>query len=111
MPYSEVALELKKYKYIFSGTPKSVDKALLEGAIAGCFVLSSNPDALKLSGMEKVWKVLQVEKNLSLDEQIMQLENLQVDLDAELRNNLVRNCISANDLEETVKKIKIILCG
>lgn len=106
LPYSKVAPELRKYKYIFSGTPNSVDKALLEGAIAGCFVVSSNTEALKLSGMEKVWKKLGQVGNLSLEDQLRSLENLPSNLEAELRSNLVQNCISSNDLVETVKKIK-----
>jgi glycosyltransferase involved in cell wall biosynthesis len=40
VPYSKVPQVLAGFEYIFTGTPRSVDKVVIEGAMSGCFVLA-----------------------------------------------------------------------
>ena len=109
--YSEIPEALREFKYIFSGTPFSVDKALLEGALAGCFVITTNVEAIKLSGMEQVWRMLNVPNSISMRDQLMTLEMITPEINAELRRILISECRKRNDLNETVKKIRNILSG
>ena len=110
-PHSEIHNELKNFKYIFSGTPMSVDKALLEGALAGCFAITSNLEGIRLSGMDEVWRRLDVTDQLSLEDQLQVLDMLAPSMESELREVLVRECISKNDLSQTVLKIRNTLDG
>jgi hypothetical protein len=107
--HSEIHGELKRFKFIFSGTPMSVDKALLEGALAGCFVITSNPDGITLSGMDEVWKKLNINEPLSIQGQLSTLERITPELDSELRRILVNACTLRNDLNQTAQKIRSIL--
>jgi hypothetical protein len=107
--HSEIPEALQVYKYIFSGTPFSVDKALLEGALSGCFVITSNVEAIKLSGMEQVWKRLNLSNSISISDQLKTLEAISPGLENDLRQILRLECRERNDLNETVKKIKAIL--
>ena len=108
-PHSEINRELKQFKYIFSGTPKSVDKALLEGALAGCFAITSNTEGIRLSGMEEVWRELGFKDSLSIQDQLSTLEKIAPELDFKLRKILVEACRAHNDLSQTAQKIKNIL--
>ena len=110
-PHSEIHSELKNFKYIFSGTPMSVDKALLEGALAGCFAITSNLEGIRLSGMDQVWKTLDVIDHLSIQDQLWALDMLAPSVESELRKILVRECTSKNDLSQTAFKIRNILNG
>lgn len=107
--HSQIPEALQDFKYIFSGTPFSVDKALLEGALSGCFVITSNVEATKLSGMTQVWKKLNVSNSISIRDQLKTLEAISPELESDLRQLLISECQKRNDLNETVKKIKVIL--
>ena len=109
IPHEEVTKTLRNFKYIYSGTPSSVDKALLEGALAGCLVLSANPETLALSGMKEIWLELGYQNPPSLSDQYEILEDIdsaRIDL---IRKKLVELCRSKNDLTSTIEKISIIL--
>ena len=108
-PHSEISKEMKRFKYIFSGTPMSVDKALLEGALAGCFAITSNPEGIRLSGMYEVWKKLGVNHFLPIQEQLSVLEQIGPQLDLELREILIQACRNFNNLDLTALKIKELL--
>jgi hypothetical protein len=111
MPHSHISTELRKYKYIFSGTPMSVDKALLEGALAGCFVVTSNSEAINLSGMGKVWERLNIFGEINTQDQLRILESVSVNSEYQLRQLVTYECRKRNDLGETIKKIRNILGG
>jgi glycosyltransferase involved in cell wall biosynthesis len=108
-PHSEINGELKRFKYIFSGTPLSVDKALLEGALAGCFAITSNTEGIRLSGMDEVWKSLGFNYFPSIEDQVSTLDKIEEELDFKLRKRLIQACRTQNDLAQTVQKIKNIL--
>ncbi len=54
LPYDAIPEVLATSKFFVSGTPKSVDKAALEAALSGCFIVSDNSETLEMSGMNFV---------------------------------------------------------
>ena len=47
---------LAKYGIFFTGTPKSTDKAAIEAAVSGCYILSENLDTQTIVGMRGFWQ-------------------------------------------------------
>lgn len=47
IPYSKINEIFKGYSIYFSGTPNSIDKATIEAAISGCYILTSNHNCLE----------------------------------------------------------------
>jgi glycosyltransferase involved in cell wall biosynthesis len=52
MSKEKLSKQLGYYSACYSGTEKSVDKAPLEAASLGCFVVSNNDSVMRLSGMD-----------------------------------------------------------
>jgi glycosyltransferase involved in cell wall biosynthesis len=70
LSYSELPNVLATYSIIFSGTPLSIDKAALEGAVSGCFVLTDNNELDELTGMNKIYLDLNINPSDSLNKKL-----------------------------------------
>lgn len=102
VPYEEVPSFLEQSKYFFSGTPKSVDKAAIEAALSGVFVLSENNNTMRLCGMHPLLISWGLRMDSSLEEIVSAIESLksdeiiasrlQMSTEAELLNNLSNTC-------------------
>lgn len=107
--YSFIPETLAKYQYIFTGTPKSVDKAVLEGALAGCFVLSENEEVNRMTGMDNVLLDLGMEPNSPLSEKIDFLSNVDQNVKTGVSVTLSHAAKESCDLSKTTVKIARIL--
>ena len=107
--YEILPEELLKYSIIFSGTPKSTDKALLEGAASGCFPLTNNGDAEKLTGMMGVWNDLQVDPKSSLSTKLSIVSNLLPQEALQYRKRISRATCASSDVKNTVNAIGNVL--
>jgi hypothetical protein len=107
--YTEVLKTLSAFSYIYSGTPNSVDKALLEGSLAGCLVLSVNHDAQLLSGMSEIMSMNSKSDEPSIVEQLQLLESLPPEKRDPMRKKLSETCERNNNLNQTTAKIAATL--
>ena len=103
--YDSLPAELQKYSVVYSGTPKSTDKALLEAAVAGCFPLTDNRDAEDLTGMSKVWEVLKLEPTASLATKLSVLTELSESEERAFRRQVSVATCASSDVKVTVSKI------
>jgi glycosyltransferase involved in cell wall biosynthesis len=100
--YQEIPDLMADTKYFFSGTPKSVDKAVIEAALSGAFVLSENKNAMHLGGMQSLIKSWGRDNDPSLEEIVGIIEGFtagelqdarrRVSLEAERLSNLNNTC-------------------
>jgi hypothetical protein len=109
--HAEIYPSLKNFEFLYTGTPGSVDKATLEGSLAGCFIITTNHDAMQLSGMDAIWKELNIAPSSDLSSQIQQILKLEPSFRSDLRSGLVRRCAQNNDINKTVGKISEIIQG
>lgn len=94
---------LAQYLIQFNATPRSVDKSVLEGAAAGCFVVSTNQTTLHESGMTHVFgKAIE---GLSLSDQIEHIFNLRPEILADYRRHLSEYVLKHHDVNETMQRI------
>lgn len=107
--YREIPDLLSKYEYFYSGTPKSVDKAAIEAALSGCFIISTNTTTLDVTGMSEVWKFMKIPHPNNLARQIWELETTQEDR-GQLRKLLISKAQERNNLETLTAQIKLSLC-
>lgn len=110
LPYSKIPQVLAGFKFIFTGTPRSVDKAVIEGAMSGCFVLSGEKDTLKMTGMLEVWRDLGYSGIPQLSAQLNVLCSLDAAIDQTLRTRLSTEAVLLNEVNSTIKKILVELC-
>jgi glycosyltransferase involved in cell wall biosynthesis len=108
LDYAVIPNLLSKYEYFYSGTPKSVDKAAIEAALSGCFILSINPPTIEISGMSEVWNLLGIPCPREISRQIVALEAAVNDRN-QLRSALVLNAQRRNNLEFLTSQISISL--
>lgn len=104
---ADVAKRLCHYGICFSGTEKSVDKAPLEAASLGCYIVSNNKGLMELSGMKLV-----MNKNLNIDSRNYSLQQLLESLliensfDHAKARRLISDTVRAlNSLNFTVEQI------
>jgi glycosyltransferase involved in cell wall biosynthesis len=109
--YIDLPEALSHYSMIFSGTPKSIDKALIEGAASGCYVLSENISAISLTGMDHAFALIDVNPGRSLAEKIDILGGVPQGIDSILRTTISSNTSSNCDVSQTSLKISQILKG
>jgi len=103
VPYTEVAKTLSDYSMCYTGSPKTVDKSSIEGALMGCFVLSENVNVLEQTGMNEVWQAISREAPKTISEQIKILSFYESRID--LRKILSGSASEKNDLKSTTKRI------
>jgi glycosyltransferase involved in cell wall biosynthesis len=109
--YENIPRILHTYNLCFTGTPKSVDKAALEAALSGCFVVSDEISTLEQLGMLQVWKRLKFDTIPNIEVQIEILNSLPVKSADELRLLLSQKTSELNDLRATTKRIVEALNG
>jgi len=107
--YESVVDYLTNNYFFFTGTPKSVDKAAIEAAIAGCFVVSTNMAALESTGMNEVWSSLGHNPPRQISEQVFMLSQIRAFETLKLRKTLQDSAILRNDLQGTISRISMIL--
>jgi len=99
---------LEEYGLFYTGTPGSTDKAAIEAAIAGCYVLTNNLDTQRLLGMSDLW-----ERNLlaspSLNMQLEFIANRPRELIAEDRLRISSVAAKNNDLSKVVQTVVLAL--
>lgn len=105
LPYESIPQKLCEFDAIYTGTPKSVDKAAIEGAICGCFVLTTEEQTLHLTGMKEVFRFLGFEDTPPLSVQITTLANLSAEMQSKMRATLSARAAELNDINETTLKI------
>ena len=66
---------LSKFYFVYSGMMNSVDKSAIEAAVNGCFVVTLDKDTQELTGMSKIWNVLNIHTNLNLEKQLNVLKS------------------------------------
>ena len=100
--YRDIPNLMADTKYFFSGTPRSVDKAVIEAALSGAFVLSENKNAMHLGGMQSLINSWGCAHDPSLEEIVAVIEGFtpgelhdaqrSVSLEAEHLSNLNNTC-------------------
>jgi len=110
LPYSKIPQVLSGFEFIFTGTPRSVDKAVIEGAMSGCFVLAVEKEILEMTGMLEVWRDLGYSDFPQLSEQLNVLCTLDVAIEQTLRTKLSVEAVLLNEVNSTVKKILSEIC-
>jgi glycosyltransferase involved in cell wall biosynthesis len=104
--YSDIPEFLASSSMLFSGTPMSVDKVCLEGAMSGCFIVSNNENVLELTGMSGIYPHKKMRENIKLQiEWILSLSS-QDSIDARKEIiGLSRKRNSLNSLTQSIKNL------
>ena len=105
IPYDKLSEYYNCKSIYFTGTPKSIDKATLEAAFCGCFIVSNNPDALRLTGMQNLYGDIGENKMPSIKDQLRQIANLDLEAERKIRKLISESAILQNDVNTTVKQI------
>jgi glycosyltransferase involved in cell wall biosynthesis len=105
----ELRSELQEGSIIYSGTRGSVDKAVLEGGVAGCFIVSQNSTVMIASGQKEIIeKEFEVNlSKLSLQSQIEFFLKIQERVD--IRNQISQLCSEKNSLSNLMSIIGFYL--
>ncbi len=102
--YSDIPELLASSSMLYSGTPTSVDKVCLEGAMSGCFIVSNNENVLQLTGMDEIY----LDENIKGDikkqiEWISELSEIEM---TEARKKIMRISRNRNSLSSLARRIK-----
>lgn len=102
VPYPQVPKFLSQFSICYTGNPKTTDKAAIEAAAVGCFVICLEPNTQELTGMNKVWNEINLH-NLPLSEQIDAILAL---TDRRRYQEIIsKSAISQNNVNQTVHAI------
>jgi glycosyltransferase involved in cell wall biosynthesis len=104
--YERIPDYFRRTSIVFTGTPKSADKAALEAAMLGCLILTTNKSVQELTGMERVLPNDELSRDLSKQLAWM-LSLAEKDL-AEVRKEVARISRELNSLENLV--IRLVKC-
>ena len=102
VPYPQVPTLLSQFSICYTGNPRTTDKAAIEAAAVGCFVVCSEPNTQELTGMTEIWNEIKLQSQ-SLSEQIdaiLELTNPQ-----RYREIISKRAISQNNVHQTVSSI------
>lgn len=103
---SQLYLSVRKFEFIFSETPKSTDKAAIEAAGNGLFLISTNKYSLELCGMFAFYKDLgKFPDSLTLSAQLNFLNSLSFSERQKGRLIVANSTRRQNSLESTIDKI------
>jgi len=102
IPYPEVPHLLSRFSICYTGNPRTTDKAAIEAAAAGCFVVCSEPNTQELTGMNEVWNELKL-GSLTLSDQIEAI--LKLTESSRYRERISKKAISQNNVHQTVSSI------
>ncbi len=101
--YEDIPSLLSEFSIVYSGTPRSVDKAVLEAAISGCFIVSASPTVQYLTGMDKLWPDSETKLDIAL--QLKFLQSLDSESLVKARLNVMNTARKKNDLSNQVEQI------
>lgn len=100
--YTEVPSSLKGYSICYTGNPRTTDKAAIEAASMGCFVVTTEVDSQKLTGMHEIWESL----NLELPELVSQINKLiPLEANQELRQGISVRARSRNSVNNVLAEV------
>lgn len=107
--YTDVPSVLSRYKYLYTGNPKTIDKAAIEGALTGTFVLSEDKEVLYLCGMLDFWEEIQKKEIPSIPEQISLLDKLDKKATSRIRREISIRSANRSNLSNTIQEISNLL--
>ena len=102
IPYSQVPDLLSRFSICYTGNPRTTDKAVIEAAAVGCFVVCSEPNTQELTGMIEVWNEIKLQ-HPTLCEQIDEI--LVLPDPWRYREKISKKAISQNNVRQTVSRI------
>lgn len=102
IPYSEIPHLLANYSICFTGNPKTTDKAAIEAAAVGCFVICSEPNTQQLTGMDEFWAMHDVQSP-NLKEQINAI--IALSDTSQYRKKISERAITQSNVHQTVRSI------
>jgi glycosyltransferase involved in cell wall biosynthesis len=102
VPYPQVPTLLSQFSICYTGNPRTTDKAAIEAAAVGCFVISNEPDTRKLTGMTEYWQINGIDPS-DLVSQINFL--LDVQMEPKLRLEISIRARERNNVTNTIEKI------
>ncbi len=94
---------LRGYQMCYTGSPKSVDKSVIEGALSGCFTISDQLSVLNQTGMSEVLKRAGEKFHPDLIEQIKLADSLKERY--ELRVFIREIAAKKNDVSSLARQI------
>lgn len=103
LSYSEIPNLLRKVSIVYTGTPSSVDKAVLEAAMSGCFIVSASLTVQTLTGMDRVWLDSETKSDIAL--QLNYLQTLDETNAKKARINIMEVSRRKNSLSSQVQSI------
>ncbi|CAM8620018.1 hypothetical protein [Candidatus Planktophila dulcis] len=94
--YADVPKTLAKYSICYTGNPNTTDKAAIESAAVGCFVISNESDTQNLTGISELWEKNKVDTtdlvsqiNFLLNVQTAHEIRFEISIRARERNNVI----------------------
>ena len=103
--HKNLPVVVSQFSMAFTGNPNTVDKAAIESAICGCFILCEQEEILELIGMDKIWDELGYKAVPNITDQIRLLSNLNEDKSWPLRIKLSNYASNNNNIQSTAKMI------
>ena len=107
--YTNIHKFFRNADFFFSGTPASVDKAVIEAAFSGCLILSENRAALELTGMHRAWTEVLHDSPSDLFNQLQTLTRLTPKKKDEMREIVWSTSLSNNKISGTIEQILLQL--
>ena len=105
---NKIPKKLSAFGIFYTGTPKSTDKAAIEAAISGCYVLSDNSNTIELVGMKEFWESIN-QGPISLKDQIEIIIDRPHEI-SQYDRQLIQNISSQrNNLSTLIQRIVKIL--
>ncbi len=101
---SSIPKILGQHGIFFTGTPKSTDKAAIEAAISGCYILSENFDTQTIVGMKAFWEQNNRE-SLSLKNQLEYILTRPPELVVKDRKGIQDIAMENNNISKLVVRI------
>ncbi len=102
--YSSIPKALNKASVVYTGTPKSADKAALEAAMLGCLILTTNKSVQELTGMNRVFPSDEMANDLS--QQLTWMLTLPDDQMRQIRKFVANKSRELNSLDNLVRRIE-----
>lgn len=101
--YENIPALFRKASIVFTGTPKSADKAALEAAMLGCLILTTNKSVQELTGMSKVLPNKESASNLCT--QLAWMMSLSESEQLSIRKEVITVSRNLNSLENLVSRL------
>lgn len=104
--HDQVFGRMAKSQMYFAGMRNSVDKSCLEAAASGCFVVTTDIDSAKLSGMTLFWdKFFGLDQLPSLEDQINLIKGMEKRFIEQARLEIQSNSARMNSASRLITRI------